>query len=157
MRSGCAIESLVCPIPHGWVTINGKLLDVTAEGARHWLERRTLANPDEHLYEHRGVMVDREMVREHFLRTNICSVVLEETAGRTAHDVGGGSEAYLPGDDEALGRMEESTEVNGLRFRLEQVGRLSACSCKLADCAWRRREARAHAGPLGHCRRSHGG
>jgi hypothetical protein len=73
------------PIPHAWVTINGKVVDVTAEAVKRKLKRIGETHTASLFYEYRGVMVDRETVREHMLRSKSFSAVLGEswwTAGK---------------------------------------------------------------------------
>lgn len=51
------------PIPHAWVTINGKVVDVIAEAATRRLKRMGVDNPGDHLHDYRGVIVRRDAVR----------------------------------------------------------------------------------------------
>jgi len=57
------------PIPHAWVTINGKVVDVTAEATDRQLKRMGMT-PDQHDYDYsRGVEIAWELVAENMRRT----------------------------------------------------------------------------------------
>ena len=66
------------PIPHAWVTINGKVVDVTHDAAVRWLKCRGItAGQTSHKY--RGVVVNRRRVLPHILRTSRYDAVLGQT------------------------------------------------------------------------------
>ena len=69
------------PIPHAWVTINNKVVDVTADAARRKLKRmgfkETVGDNEHSNHEYRGSVVDRRTVLRHFFRANIWGPVRE--------------------------------------------------------------------------------
>jgi hypothetical protein len=62
------------PMPHAWVTINGKIVDVTAEAIVRCLKRRG-RRPDRE-YEYLGVVINRRTMLRHLLRTNVWGPVI---------------------------------------------------------------------------------
>ena len=63
------------PIPHAWVTINGKVVDVTREAADRWLKRHGIAQDVDHTYA--GVVISRHRVLNHIKRTKMFSPVVD--------------------------------------------------------------------------------
>jgi hypothetical protein len=67
------------PIPHAWVTINGKVVDVTAEAANRALKRMGYSPDGSTNYQYRGVTVNRDVVLKHVHQTHSFGAVLGET------------------------------------------------------------------------------
>jgi len=62
------------PIPHAWVTIHGKVVDVTREAAIRKLKRMKISMPMER--EYAGVAINRRRVLKHVQRAGYwCSFV----------------------------------------------------------------------------------
>jgi hypothetical protein len=57
-------------IPHAWLTINGKVVDVTADVLRRKLKRLGIPECDE-AGRYAGVRIDRRTVLQHILETNL--------------------------------------------------------------------------------------
>jgi len=62
------------PVPHAWVTINGKVVDVTREAVNRCLKRQG-RGPIEDAYI--GVVVNRRRMLNHIKRTNWFSAVVD--------------------------------------------------------------------------------
>ncbi len=62
-------EGLRGGVPYSWLTIDGKVIDVTAEAVRREAERRGVAESGEHS-DYRGIVVSRREVLRHILETS---------------------------------------------------------------------------------------
>ena len=69
-------ESGFDPIPHAWVTINGKVVDVTAEAVAR-SDKRMGLEPTGRWLQYFGVMIDRRTAKANLLRKRLWAEVLD--------------------------------------------------------------------------------
>ncbi len=65
-------------IPHAWLLINGKVVDVTAEARDRYIHRHRMENSDED-DTYFGFVIDRRTVRRHLLLSSEWSAVISRT------------------------------------------------------------------------------